>query len=526
MGLPSAVTPNDVEARLWRLPPGVTVSLPVCRRIGLASIIDGFCPMRHNKHVSHGEVAEFLVLHLLQVSHRKPLYRLEDWAKRFSVGQIYDCAPQAFNDDRVGRTLDALAESIVDIEAAAVRAALERYDVDVRAIHWDLTHVTFTGAYEDFEAVEGGYGGGRLHERQVKVSLHATSEGGLPVHHQIVSGGAHQAPFAPAMLEELQKRLRRSDLIIVSDRAGISYDNIQTYRSKGAHCLGPLQAPPDEQAELLAVPQEAFHDLQYRSPGAPDKPYRYYETTLKITRQKRAEPLPVRTLFIYSTLKAEQDAKERQKQVDKAIRRFEQIRGYLNQSPYYKKAKNARTQLDKAAPQPVRPFFSYTLSGEDGALSLNYQCDEAALTEAAKTDGRYILIADLPPDQYSPDDIFVLFKRQVIIEHRFRNVKSELHIHPFWLHNEPRIRALLLLYILALLVYTLIELSSERAGLTTPRYHKMTARELLLNFEVVDLIQISIKGYPTQWKLHLSDGQTRLLRSLGLPMPRCYIRRL
>jgi len=492
----------------------------MARRIGVREIVDRLCPMDRHVHLTHGSVAEFLILHLLQSDRRLPLYQMERWAEAFSAERIYGCPAEAFNDDRIGRALDAIGESILEIETAVVTQALSKYAVDVRAVHWDLTHVTFSGAHESIEAIAAGYGGGRLNEQQLKVSLHATSEGGLPVRHEALPGGAHQAPFAPAMLADLQRRLKRSDLIVVSDRAGICYDNLVAYRRAGAHAIGPLQATPAEREKLAAVPIEAFTELSYRAPSAPEGRYCYYETTLVIDRQKRREPIEVRALFVHSSGRELDDALAREKQLDKALKRLAQIESLLNKRRYGKRD-YAREQVYRAVPESLRAIVRPELTGDDGALSLSWSIDETALADAAKADGRYIVIADL--EDLSPDEIFARFKRQNVIERRFRAFKSDLSVQPMWLHRELRIRALLLLFILALLVYTLIELCSERAGLSTKRYHKMTARELIFAFAAADLIELRIRGAPPEWQLQISAEQTRLLQRLGLPSPITYI---
>jgi transposase len=511
---------SRASVRVWRLAPAFALSLPISRRVGVREIVDRFCPMGRVKHLTHGSVAEFLILHLLQSATRQPLYQMEHWAEQFGVERIYRAPASAFNDDRIGRALDAISESILDIETAVVTRALSSFAVDVRAIHWDLTHVTFSGAYEAIDPIAGGYGGGRLHEHQLKVSLHATSDGGLPIRHEVLAGGAHQAPFGPSMLADLQRRLQRTDLIVVSDRAGISYDNLVAYRRAGAHALGPLQATGAEQKTLAAVPIEAFTELSYRAPSAPEECYRGYETTLTIDRQKRSEPLEVRALFVHSTRLAIDDAATREKQLDKALTRLAQIKSHLNKRRYAK-YDYAREQVYKAVPASLRETIRAALTGDDGGLDLTWSVDEAALAEAAKADGRYILIADV--EDLSPDEIFALFKRQNVIEQRFRTFKSDLSVQPLWLHNEERIRALLLIFILALLVYTLIELCSERARLSTKYYHKMTARELLRAFEVVDLIELRIRGEPTRWELQITTEQTRLLQRLRLPSPMAHL---
>ena len=509
-----------IEAKLHRLPPAFALSLPVARRIGIGEIVDRFCPMAKCPGLSHGQVAEFVVLHLLQSPHRLPLYELAEWAEEFSVDRIYGCDPRAFNDDRIGRALDAISASIADIEAGVVTQALSSFRVDTRAIHWDLTHVTFAGAYDEVEAISAGYGGGRLHEKQLKVSLHATSEGGVPIRHEVLAGGAHQAPFAPAMLADLQRRLQRTDLIVVSDRAGISYDNLVSYRRAQAHCVGPLQATAAEQKRLAAVPLEAFSALEYRAPSAKDEGYRYHETVLRIERQKRTQPLEVRALFVHSSRREMDDVAARAKRLEAIQKRLAQIRSYLNKNRYVK-FDYAREQVDKAVPAGWREIVRTELTGEDRAMKLRWSVDEIALAEAGKLDGRYIVIADV--EDLSPDELFALFKRQNVIEQRFRSFKSDLSVQPLWLHKEGRIRALLLIFVLALIVYTLIELCSVRARLRTQRYHKMTARELIWAFRVIDLIELRIRGQPTEWQLQISHRQRDLLQRLHLPSPDTYL---
>lgn len=507
---------------MHRLPPALSVTLPTARRIGLREIVDRYCPMERCPGLSHGECVELLVLHLLQAPKRSPLYKLEEWASEHSTELLYDAPASAFNDDRIGRALDAASESISAIETAVVAQAITTYKIDTSAIHWDLTHVTFSGAYEAVEAVRPGYGGGRLHERQVKLSLHATNDGGIPIRHQVLPGGDHQAPYAPAMLADLQRRLERSDLLIISDRAGISYENLVAYRKGKARCIGVLQETAAEREMLAAVPRSEFQELSYRAPSAKDAVYRAVDTTLVMERQKKAKPLEVRALLVHSTRREADDAAARAEQLARVEQRLEQIRSYLNQGRYAKRD-YAGEQVAKEIPKGWEAILHAEVIGEDKALELHWSVDEAALAEAARGDGRYILIADVE-ESVSADRIFELFKEQHVIEKRFRALKNDLIVQPVWLHNEERIRALLLCFVLALIVYTIIELCSVRAGLDTKHYHKMTARELIYRFQWVDLIELRIRGRPTQWQLNLPDDKRRLLKRLRLPMPDTYLK--
>ena len=523
MGALGGRWPSDVQVYPRRLPPALPVILPLVRRVGIGRIVDRLCPMRERKDspLSHGDCAEFLVLHLLQSAHRRPLYRLDEWAAEYSVERLYGCAPEAFNDDRFGRCLDALAPEIDAVQGAVVTAALQQFAVDVQAIHWDLTHVTFAGAYEAAPLIEGGYGGGRLHEKQLKVSLHVTSDGGIPVRHQVLSGGAHQAPFAPAMLEALQSQFERSDLIAISDSAGINYETIEMYERQGAHFIAPLQLTPAERQRLAEVPREAFTELQYRRPSAPDERYTVCDTSWSVARQKHPEPLVIRALVVYSTGRARQDAQRRANQLERCLSRLTAIQGFLATQSRYRRIEFAQAQIDKAIPEALRAVVRYQLRTDTKPFSLTFDVDEAALQAAAQSDGRYVVATD--QHEPSADEIFERYKRQTIIEHRHRNFKSHLQVQPLWLHKEERILALLFVFVLALLIYTLLERRSVQVGLSTRYYHKMTARELILAFEIVDLTELHIRGQPPQWQLQLSAEKRRLLRKLGFPDPIHYL---
>lgn len=520
---PHGQLPVEVESH--ELPPTFPLVLPVCRELGIAEIVDQYCPMHHFEHVSHGQVVEFLVLHILQEPDRKPLYKLEEWAENHNVPVLYGCEASAFNDDRVGRTLEALAQQVGPIETSIVTRALERYRVPVDDIHWDLTNVTFTGEYEGSALVRAGYGDGRVHEKQLNVSFHMTREGGIPVRHETLPGNARQAPLLPEMLVDLQQRLRKSDLLITADCAGISYDNIVTYREAGAHFLGPMQLTPAEQEFVANVPQEAFVPLKYRSKNNPHCQYSCFDTALTLKRQKRNQPLEVRALVIHSTQKHQRDAKERHKKLSKTLKRLEAIRGHLNKARYAHES-YAQEQVDKALEATAGSLpgvVHYELTGEYKQLQLRYWTDDDALADAGRGDGRWLLVCD--DEHRSAEELFTLQREHNNIEARFRSFGHDLPVQPMWLHNDDRLCGLLLVFVLALTIYCLIELCSVRAVLEGDYYHKMTTRQLLYHFSLSPpkLLRVCIPGHPATSELVLSHDQLYYLNQLGFPDPNRYL---
>lgn len=511
--------PGQVQVQVFDLPSTFPIILPICRALGIGEVVDRLCPMHHCAALTHGDVCEMLALHILREPARQPLYKLDEWAAENNVDQLYDCAPEAFNDDRVGRTLEALSEKIPQIETELVSRAIERFHVPIDAIHWDLTNVTFTGAYDNVPMIDRGYGNGRLHEKQLQVSLHTSHVGAIPLRHELLSSSAHQAPLASPMLKDLQRRLPPSRLLIVSDCGGISYDNIVAYNKAKALFLGPMEMTPAEKQFVADTPDDSFVELSHRSKNKPKCVYSCRDTTLTIERQKRKTPLKIRALVMHSTGKHKRDADERQKKIDKVLERLAYIESRLNKS-HYCHEKYAREQLDKAI-NKAPGLVQYELTGEYKQLQLRYWIDDQAVAEAARSDGRWLMVTN--DRKRGADELFKLQRGQYDIEARFRNLGHDLAVQPVWLHKEERIRGLLLVFVIALMVYCLLELRSERVKLEGDHYEKMTARQLLYKFSSAKIVKVRVPDRPPQMKLELNVDHQRILSRLGFPDPDSYL---
>jgi hypothetical protein len=98
--------PPSVEKLLGALP----VVADFCQRLDLRGIIDRACPVREVATLTHGQVIGALVANRL--TSPTPLRRVEDWARAWAVEEVFALPPDALNDDRIGRALDAIAPKL------------------------------------------------------------------------------------------------------------------------------------------------------------------------------------------------------------------------------------------------------------------------------------------------------------------------------------------------------------------------------------------------------------------------------
>ena len=106
-------------------------------------IINRHCPTA--AQVDHGMVALVLILNRLMAP--RPLYQVADWVAQTALVYVWGIPASKFNDDRLGRTLDAIQEHARDIWQDIVHHALLRFDIDLSIIFYDLTAFVVHGAY-------------------------------------------------------------------------------------------------------------------------------------------------------------------------------------------------------------------------------------------------------------------------------------------------------------------------------------------------------------------------------------------
>ena len=129
----------------------------------------------------------------------------------------FGLSAEQFNDDRLGRALERLADHAPDIQSALVLKAIEHFDLDVTQIHYDLTTVELYGDYRSSRrrradaAPSPTYGrtkSGRKDVKQVQFGIYVTRDGAVPISHRPLDGHAGEATSHPENLKLLARTTR------------------------------------------------------------------------------------------------------------------------------------------------------------------------------------------------------------------------------------------------------------------------------------------------------------------------------
>ena len=459
-------------ARLDQPPPGtrrhvgpLLVAAHYLRKLGVAETVNAAIPRRGKALASHGEIAAVLAASRLAAP--SPLYDIAGWASSTAVPELLGTPAALLNDDRPGRSLEALAKVAEDIRGQLMLRAVGEFGVaDASRLHLDLTAVRFTGRYPGSDLVEKGWAADRTIGRQVK-TLQASVPAGVALHFRPHHGAASELPAFMAAIEALAAALPPG-LIVVAD-SGLGYtENLCAADTASVKFVVPLRADTGWAARFAAdVPGglAALPPLDHVSYRERDLP-----PGQRTTWKGLLAPFPVtaedgtahdlRAAYIWSSEEAASASAGRERALARAEAALTRVRNGLG-GRYYKTRKQVDARVTQILAGPVKDLLAVRTSTKAGKPVISWQRNQAAITAASQLDGLYALATNLPDHDTSAPltalDVLRIYKDQWIAGQRHRDLKQTLRVRPVFLHNDDRIEALIAVIGIALLIFGLIE---------------------------------------------------------------------
>lgn len=441
-------------------------------RIGVVDIIDRQCPSGGRALLTHGQVIAALVANRLTAP--RPLYQIKQWATEWAVEEVFNVRADQLNDDRLARALDAIYPHLEQLKGSVAWAAIERFGIDTAVFHWDFTSLSFFGAYDDQDeaAPEVTWGHPKGHAppdlKQILLGLAVTQDGGIPFNPTPADGSAAEISQVVGAMEALKKAARRSDFILIGDTKLISRRNMLAACAAGVRFCAPAPASRELDKAFRAIPREEFRPLAYPSEREERKPAHERTTYLGTERpwelaDAKGHRYPLRRIFVISSEEQAACRKNRQRQMERAEAQFRKIQANLG-TRWYDTPDKVRERVGRILRERrVTSLYRIDVGGEPGAPTFTWERDEAAIAEAEALDGFYVLITNLPADEYDTAAVLQLYKGQHRVERRFGDFKGPLAVRPVFLKDNRRIASLVFVVYLALLVYCLLERQVRKA---------------------------------------------------------------
>jgi len=498
---------------------------PVLDRTGVKEIVDRCAPMERNRGLSNGDAVQVLVMNRLTAY--TPLWRVEDWAREYALKEVAGISPGEVNDDRLARSLDAISPCMEEIEAEVSLRMMKEYHIKPELIHMDFTSLYFEGSYDTSDIVKLGYSRDQKPDKkQVNIGLDVDALEGMPLFHTQHDGNTADPSMAVENLRKIRERLRPDHLIVVGDRSAIDGEIALMLHDYGLDFIGAMRMSQGVRDIVASIPDDRFRPVDVQRARGPREAYRAAETSLVFSHnEKRME---ARGLVVLSERKAEQDRGRREEAIESVTSRLEEISKKKLNGRQWKRPDFVRKKVESA----IRSKASYSnlfraeVKGEYGHLSLTYDVDRSEVEKEARLDGKYVLATTLR--DWTTERVLEGYRSRYLIEARVRNFKDEIAVRPVFLHNDERIKALVFVSVLALMIYTLMEILARRSRMLSVWGNKdapITARQLLLLFGRVGLVELTMRDRSRLRIIERLDPlQVRVLKRMRLPMPETYMK--
>lgn len=497
---------------------------------------------------------------------RAPLYALQEWASPFEPAELRLAPGQVrlLNDDRVGRTLDHLfdadrASLLTEVVVRAVRV----FDVDLDQLHNDSTTVTFSGQYA---TAQGGprrgrptlritHGHNKDHRpdlKQILWILTVSADGAVPVHFRVADGNTTDDQTHIQTWTLLRRLVGRSDFLYVADCKLCTRLTLTHIATQGGRFLTVLPRSRREDAwfrNWVQTHQPEWVEVRRRrNPRRHDGPpdvYRVVESPIRSAEGYRI-------VWVWSSHKAEQDARARQERIEKGIVALEALETRL-------RGKRARLRDHATVAHAVETAlrgvdadrwlaatiqevpddsFRQERPGRPGARTrylrhrrqrfhLQWQPRTDAIDYDAATDGMFPLLTN--DDHLSAANLLDKYKYQPQLEKRHEQLKTVRAVAPVLLKSVTRIEALMTVYFLALLVDALIEREMRRAMVAAsikslPLYPEDRDCRAPTTDRLLDLLRdlqrhrlFRGRQLVKVFEPEISDAQKQILALLGVP---------
>jgi transposase len=559
--------PSDLALQS-RVLGGLPIINAVTDRLGLPALLAAALPDGDPRvKVSSAAAIRLVVTNL--VLGREPLYGLGEWAARYDPALLGLTAEEVsgFNDDRVGRALEALFDADrASLLTAVVLRAISEFTVDTRQLHNDSTSISVHGVYRD--AVGTGRGGQptpvitfghskdhRPDLKQLVWILTVSADGAVPLAYRLADGNTVDDPTHVPTWDGLVGLLGRTDFLYVADSKLCSRAAMGHLDSRGGRFVTVMPRSRAEDGAFrkhLQTHTPVWTEAARRSGARQGDPDQVYSTT--------PAPLPsvegYRIVWVHSTAKASRDAHARAAGINSGVAALEALDAKLAGPRCRFKTRIAVEQAATIAltdtgadrwvtatvTQTTTKTYKQARAGRPGPKTSYREVSTTRFTVThdikldqirsdAASDGCFPLISN---DRLLSDaQVLAAYRYQPNLERRHHLLKSVQDAAPVLLHNPARIEALFCCQFLALLIAALIErevrTGMQRADLTKislyPEFRNCTApstERILEIFSTVSRHQLHHDGVLVKtFHPELTAQQVQVLELMELT-PRVY----
>jgi transposase len=552
----------------------LAVIFPLLERMNVMQIINQHLPADPQAEFDYGTTLSVLLAARLYSP--MALSNVAAWAHRSGADILWDMPPEKINDDRLGRALDAFFEQRHSILAQLALHVSHEFKVSLKEVHYDPTHILFTGGYENAEPREAmitrsdqeesirsddqlgpaHITKGRATDDAPRGSLmthvglltHVDEFGPLPLFGHTVDGNQNGRTAVDEQLALMRKHLKLQELTMISDRGTYSIGHLLRLKAEGSNAIcsapwGEFKELFDQHRKKLIWKKASYLSIeqQRRRQTKSDLPQEHYELSVLQHRLKddaTQQEIDARLLFVFSTADQKVVRQQRQKQIDQIRKGLEKCQTNVARGgPYSDETAVKRRITRLLGDKDAAKYFSWNIvqltKHERSKLPkpprgahlathrFEFVFDDQAVKQDEQDDGYSVIVTTVPRSKDSADTLFTKFKQQNYSEQVNSKFKGPVAVRPVFLHTPQRVEALVFLMIIVLMSYYLLQRLYRQTVPkdATNKERRTTTRTILSAFSSYSLLihhkRLGREVQPTR----LTTRQREILQQLGFVTP-------
>lgn len=317
-----------------------------------------------------------------------------------------------FNEDDLYETLDWLEKHQAKMEDTWFRLRFEKQKVEL--FLYDVTSSYLEG--EQNELAEYGYNrDGKRGKKQIVIGL-LTHKDGSPIAVEVFKGNTSDVTTVPHQIQKMAERFGVTEVTFVGDRGMVKKIPIESLQEHGWHYITAITKPQIERLIQKNVFQLGLFE----------------EKLVEITHDSIRYCLrrnPQRVLEIGGN---------RQDRMQKVTTLCQKLNEKLKQHPKASSECALKELKKKIIHLKLKDIMTANVQGR----SLSLSTDEAALQQASRLDGCYVIKTDLSQERMKAEEVHSAYKGLSEVEWAFRTMKTGLlEIRPLYHRKANRTRA-------------------------------------------------------------------------------------
>lgn len=419
------IDPSKIEESA-RLCYGHLVYKKIWDKLGLGAIIEK-CAKNTNIKFDLPKVIFYCVIHRLLKSKSK-LQAFKDQDLFYNLDKIDDL-------QEIYRSLDFLSDNKQALETQLLHSKKGVFAKSIQVAFYDVTNYHFESNRADDLREFGFSKAGKFNEVQVVMGLFVDING-RPIGYELFPGNTFDGQTMVKALDILKRRFKIKKVIVVADKGLNSKQNFHLIRDAGYEYI--VSARLKSLPHTLRKQVLSNEDLEVQNVDEDTGEIRFGWKSLDLAveytdEQKQKQKWTDKLLVTWSSKRAAKDARDRNRQIEKAQKKLSQGVNLQNKKGPHR-------------------YLKITTNSNTKAIDI----DQERIDEDAKWDGFYGI-------QYSKKDmtkqeVLSNYKQLWKIEESFRVLKTTLKTRPIYHRTAKRIKGHFMTCFLAFMLERELEL--------------------------------------------------------------------